>query len=128
MPAQMQQNAHDGQGLHLPALSPSGVMGNNGNMGFQSFSNSMSQQPSMHLQFDSSGPSSGAFGMMNSNSGAMQMMGESDGFTLVKGISSYGLKKQIRRANIDDGRTSNMSDFSKTINSQFDKNSRMPKR
>ena len=82
----------------------------------------------MHLQFDSSGPSSGAFGMMNSNSGAMQMMGESDGFTLVKGISSYGLKKQIRRANIDDGRTSNMSDFSKTINSQFDKNSRMPKR
>lgn len=89
----LQQNANDGQGLHLPALSPSGVMANNGNMGFQSWSNSMSQQPSMQLQLDASGPSSGAFGTMNANSGAMQMMGESDGFTLVKGISSYGLKK-----------------------------------
>ncbi len=54
------------------------------------------------------------------------MMGESDGFTLVKGISSYGLKKQIRRANIEEGRTSNMSDASKTMTSQFDKSSRTP--
>lgn len=128
VPPQMQQNAHDGHGLHLPALSPSGVMGNHGNAGFQSFSNSMSQQPSMQYNMDTSGPNSGVFGMMNSNSGAMQMMGESDGFTLVKGISSYGLKKQIRRANIDDGRTSNMSDLSKTINSQLDKNSRTQQR
>ena len=101
-------------------------MGNQANMGFQSYSNSMSHQPSMQLNLDNSGPGSGVFGLMNSNSGAMQMMGESDGFTLVKGISSYGLKKQIRRANIEEGRASNMSDASKTITSQFDKSSRTP--
>lgn len=61
----------------------------------------------------------GGLGSFNTTPG-IQMMGESDGFTLVKGISSYGLKKQRRQAARDDGRFSNMSDFSKTANSHID--------
>lgn len=36
-----------------------------------------------------------------------------DGFTLVKGISSYGLKKMRMKAGLDDDMT-NMSDLTKT--------------
>lgn len=44
------------------------------------------------------------------------MMGASDGFTLVKGISSYGLTKARKRANIDN----RFSEMTKTYDSQFD--------
>lgn len=71
MPQQIQQASAEHQGVHLPALSPNGIMGNHGNMGFQSYSNSMSHQPSMQLNLDNGGPGSGVFGLMNSNSGAM---------------------------------------------------------
>jgi hypothetical protein len=42
------------------------------------------------------------------------MMGHSDGFTLVKGISSYGMSKMRKRANIDESKISNFSDMTKT--------------
>lgn len=61
----------------------------------------------------------GGLGSFNPNP-VVQMMGESDGFTLVKGLSSYGLKKQRRQAARDDGRFSNLSDFSKTAHSQIE--------
>ena len=41
-------------------------------------------------------------------------MGHSDGFTLVKGISSYGMSKMRKRANIDESKISNFSDMTKT--------------
>lgn len=44
------------------------------------------------------------------------MMGASDGFTLVKGISSYGLTKARKRANIDN----RFSEMTKTYVSNFD--------
>ena len=47
------------------------------------------------------------------------MMGNTDGFTLVKGISSYGMNKMRKRANIDESKISNFSDMTKTATSQF---------
>ena len=51
------------------------------------------------------------------------MMGQSDGFTLVKGISSYGLKQMKKRANVFDD-FSNVSEMTKTNTSRFAKKSR----
>ena len=50
----------------------------------------------------------------NAAQNPMQMIGHTDGFTLVKGISSYGMNKMRKRANIDESKISNFSDMTKT--------------
>lgn len=54
------------------------------------------------IYFDQSdtGATQGGFDQQLTNAG--QIMGLSDGFTLMKGISSYGLKNMIKKANIDE--------------------------
>lgn len=44
----------------------------------------------------------------------MQMMGHSDGFTLVKGISSYGLTKLRKKAGVDIISEVTQSNFNKS--------------
>jgi len=51
------------------------------------------------------------------------MMGASDGFTLVKGISSFGLTKARKRANIDN----RFSEMTKTYTSVFNETKRTKK-
>ena len=50
------------------------------------------------------------------------MMGQSDGFTLVKGMSSFGLTKARKRANIDQSKFSRFSEMTRTHATHFDPN------
>ena len=47
----------------------------------------------MQLLNDGNAAINGGFSSIATSVGISKMMGESDGFTLVKGISPYGLKK-----------------------------------